>query len=158
MTKRKRNKIGLLQKLNRDWCKNEQEIEKELCNHYRELFTPTKPGEFDEILQRIPCTISSLMNEQLIKQVEETEIQQALFSMFPNKAPGVDGMSPLFFQNYWPIIKVDVIKAISSFFHSRNLLKYVNETIISLIPKIDNPVKLINFRPISLCIVLYKVI
>ena len=98
MTKRKKNKISLLQKLKGDWCRSDQEIEENLCNHYRELFTTTNPKEFDKVLQGIPRTISSLMNEQLIKHVEKAEIQQALSSMFPNKAPGVDGMSSLFFS------------------------------------------------------------
>ncbi|XP_071905964.1 uncharacterized protein [Coffea arabica] len=57
--------------------------------------------------------------------VNEAKIKQALFSVFPNKAPGVDGISPLFFQNYWNIIKDDVVNAISSFFHTglSNLIK-----------------------------------
>ena len=63
-----------------------------------------------------------------------------------------------FFQNYWHIIKADVVKAISGFFHTGNLFRTVNETIISLIPKVDKPVFLTNFRPISLCTVLYKII
>ena len=148
----------MLQKLNGDWCRSEQEIEDDLCQHYRELFTSTDPKEFDEVLQGIPRTISSLMNEQLIKHVDETEIKQAIFSMFPNKSPGVDGMSPLFFQTYWNIIKVDIVNAITRFFHTGNLLRIINETIISLIPNVDNPVMLTNFRPISLCTVLYKTI
>ena len=129
-----------------------------MCQHYGELFTSIDPKEFDEVLQGIPRTISNLMNEQLIKQVNEAKIKQALFSVFPNKAPGVDGISPLFFQNYWNIIKDDVVNAISSFFHTSNLIRTVNETIIFLIPKVDNPVFLTNFRPIILCTVLYKII
>ncbi|XP_071905636.1 uncharacterized protein [Coffea arabica] len=49
-TKRKRNRISMLQKLNRDWCRSDQEIEEELCQHYRELFISTDPKEFDEML------------------------------------------------------------------------------------------------------------
>ncbi|XP_071923058.1 uncharacterized protein [Coffea arabica] len=78
--------------------------------------------------------------------------------MFPNKAPGVDGMPPLFFQTYWHIIKNDIVHAVTSFFHSGNILSAINETIISLIPKVDNPVVISNYRPISLCTVLYKTI
>ena len=55
-------------------------------------------------------------------------------------------------------MKEDIVKAVGSFFHSGNLLRTINETIISLIPKVDNPVVLTNFRPISLCTVLYKII
>ena len=71
-----------------------------MSKHYTELFTSNDPKEFDDVLQGIPRTISNLMNAQLIKPVDELEIKQAIFSMFPNKAPGVDGMSPLFFQTY----------------------------------------------------------
>nr|XP_027120233.1 uncharacterized protein LOC113737168 [Coffea arabica] len=97
-----------------------------------------------------------LRRKCLIKPVDEGEIKQTIFSMFPNKAPGVDGMSPCFSQSYWSIINVDIVHGISTFFHTGILLKTINETIISLVPKVDNPVMLANFRPISLCNVLYK--
>ncbi|XP_071939954.1 uncharacterized protein [Coffea arabica] len=156
--KRKRNTISTLEKQDGTWCKSEEEIEVELCQYYNDLFTTTNPDDFEEILKEIPSTISRQMNAKLIKPVEEKDIRQALFSMHPNKAPGKDGMSPLFFQHYWHIIKGDLVLAINSFFHSGCLLKTVNETIISLIPKIDSPTSVLHYRPISLCNVLYKII
>ena len=51
-----------------------------------------------------------------------------------------------------------MINAISSFFHSGQLLKAINETIITLIPKVDSPVLVSQFRPISLCNVVYRII
>ncbi|XP_027062993.2 uncharacterized protein [Coffea arabica] len=98
------------------------------------------------------------MNAKLTKEVMEDEIREALFSMNPEKAPGQDGMSPLFFQKFWNFIKSDIIPAIKAFFHSGHMLKSVNHTVISLIPKILHPTNLKNFRPISLCSVLYKII
>ena len=51
-----------------------------------------------------------------------------------------------------------MIKAIQTFFHTGHLLKSVNHTIITLIPKVQIPTSLKQFRPISLCTTLYKVI
>nr|XP_027120622.1 uncharacterized protein LOC113737621 [Coffea arabica] len=89
--------------------------------------------------------------------VEENEIKVAVFAMNPNKAPGLDGMTPFFFQKFWPTIKEEVVKAVKAFFQSGHLLKSLNHTIISLIPKVEIPTNLKQYRPISLCNVLYKV-
>mgnify|MGYP004712455881 CR=1 FL=1 len=67
-------------------------------------------------------------------------------------------MSPLFFQRFWSIIKGDLIPAIQSFFSLGFMLKSINHSVISLIPKILNPTYLKNFRPISQCSVIYKTI
>ncbi|XP_071902586.1 uncharacterized protein [Coffea arabica] len=62
MAKRKRNRINILQKTDGEWCRSDQEIEEEMCKHYKELFTSNNPTEFDDVLQGIQCTISNLMN------------------------------------------------------------------------------------------------
>ncbi|KAG5563042.1 hypothetical protein RHGRI_005701 [Rhododendron griersonianum] len=87
-----------------------------------------------------------------------SEILFALKGMGPTKAPGVDGMTPLFFQSYWPTVGDDVIAAVKSFFHSSNMLRSVNQTLITVIPKVKCPTKPSQFRPISLCTVSYKII
>ena len=41
---------------------------------------------------------------------------------------------------------------------SGSLLKSINYTFITLIPKVKNPERVFEFRPISLCNVIYKII
>ena len=77
------------------------------------------------------------MNKKLTKKVKENEIKAVFFSMDPNKAPGSDGMSPLFFQRFWSIIKQDLVNAIQGFFHHSVILKVINHTVISLILKVE---------------------
>ena len=90
--------------------------------------------------------------------MEENEIKDAFFSMDPNKAPGSDDMSPLFFQRFWTIIKQDLVNTIQGFFHNGVILKAINHTIISLIPKVDCLIEINQYRPISLCQEVYKAI
>lgn len=156
--RRKRNRISVLQKRSGEWCEGEEETCKEILDYFTQIFSSDKPGDFAEILQGIPQTVTAAMNRKLIRPVTDQEISQAVFSMHPNKSPGPDGMSPAFFQKFWHVIKSDVIQAVHSFFHSGFLLKSINETLINLIPKTDAPCTMTDFRPISLCNVLYKII
>ena len=55
-------------------------------------------------------------------------------------------------------MKAQVTAAVKEFFRSGIMPEGVNDTAIVLIPKIDNPVKLADFRPISLCNIIYKVV
>lgn len=52
----------------------------------------------------------------------------------------------------------DVTEAIQYFFNSGRLLRETNSTFISLIPKMVEATKFSEFRPISLCNLLYKII
>ena len=76
--------------------------------------------------------------------------------MAPLKALGPDGMPPFFFQTFWPDIGRDVSEAVLSCLNSGTILKSINHTFITLIPKVKNPEIVAQFRPISLCNVIYK--
>ena len=82
----------------------------------------------------------------------------ALFQMGPLKAPGPDGFPARFFQRNWGLIKDDIVNAVQQFFNSGIMLDGINNTTIVLIPKIKNPQTIKDFRPISLCNVIYKII
>ncbi|GKD07654.1 hypothetical protein Tco_1187339, partial [Tanacetum coccineum] len=54
------------------------------------------------------------------------------------KAPGPDGFTTAFFKKAWDMVGGDITWAIQDFFSNGKLLKELNHTIISLIPKIIN--------------------
>ncbi|CAN1153013.1 LINE-1 retrotransposable element ORF2 protein [Linum perenne] len=93
-----------------------------------------------------------------MEPVTEDEIKKALFSISNEKAPGPDGYSALFFKQSWEVVKVDVILAARRFFEKCSLPKYVNSILLALIPKKCNAAEMKDYRPISCCNVMYKVI
>jgi hypothetical protein len=102
--------------------------------------------------------VTAEMNEDLCKEFSDQEISDALFQMGPIKAPGPDGFSARFFQRNWDTVKAEVIKGVKDFFVSRVMPPGINDTAIVLIPKKDELELLKDFRPISLCNVIYKIV
>lgn len=63
------------------------------------------------------------------------KIREALFQMEGSTASGLDGLPPLFFQQFWSIVGPDVSSVILSFLNSGMILKKINFTHVSFIPK-----------------------
>lgn len=76
--------------------------------------------------------------------------------MHPLKAPGLGGMPPLFYQHFWPTVNSVVIQIILDFLNHGVVLPRFHETHIVLIPKNKSPEQVTDYRPISLCNVIYK--
>ena len=53
---------------------------------------------------------------------------------------------------------MDISQAVPSYLNSRSILKSSNHTFITLIPKVQNLVRVSNFGPISLSNVIYKIV
>lgn len=125
---------------------------------YSTLFMSSNPPPFTDWFSDLMPRVSHQMNEELLRPVSEQEIQEAVFAIKPSKAPGPDGMSALFFQRFWPMIKEQFVKEVRLFFERGVLPKEWNYTHLCLIPKILEPTSISDLRPISLCSVIYKTI
>ncbi|KAI0524605.1 hypothetical protein KFK09_003982 [Dendrobium nobile] len=95
--------------------------------------------------------------DRLISGFSETEFFNAVSQLGSNKSPGLDGSTSSFFKFYWDIIKDTTWRAINHFFTTGRMNGAWKDTLIVLIPKINNPVTPSNFRPISLCQTIYKI-
>ena len=98
------------------------------------------------------------MKVDLAKPYTVEEVDYAIKEMTPLKAPEPDGMPPLFYQTYWIDVGMDVSQVVLSSLNNGSLLKSVNHTFIILIPKVKNPKRLTEFRPISLCNMIYRIV
>lgn len=97
-------------------------------------------------------------NDKLTKDPTPKEIQDAMFSIHGNKAPGPDGFSAGFFQANWNTVGPAIIEEVHNIFTKGVLPISINNTHIRLIPKIQSPKTISEYRPIALCNIYYKVI
>ena len=65
-------------------------------------------------------------------------------------------MPPLFYQHFWPTVGNVVTKTVFNFLNFGVIPHNFNETQIVLIPKVNRPQRVIEYRPISLCNMVYK--
>lgn len=98
------------------------------------------------------------MNKELIRPFTKEEIKEALFQTCPTKAPGPDGLPAAFFQNHWESVGEGVTATCLHILNEKGNIAPLNHTFIALIPKAKTPRDVTEYRPISLCNVVYRVI
>ena len=86
------------------------------------------------------------------------EIKNATFAMGAFKVPGPDGLNAQFFQTQWDVVGDKICDFIEDCFDNPSSMATINRSKIVLIPKVDNPSSLREYRPISLCNVSFKII
>ena len=137
--RRTRNRIVGLHDAYGYWITGEKEVEKVAVDYFDNLFSTTSLSDFESFLEEITPSITYQMNQRLIRIAIEEEVRQTLFMMHPEKAHGPDGMTSLFFQHSWPIIKNDLNDMVNNFLLSRIMDTRLNITNIFLIPKTERP-------------------
>jgi len=94
----------------------------------------------------------------LTTEVTLEEVRRAIMSIKAYKSLGLDGFQPFFFKMYWEIMKKDFWDLVHDTFKNGFYEDKIVETLIVLVPKIDHPKHFKDFKPISLCNVIYKII
>ena len=137
------------------------EMFREAVQYFESLFTEHSQGgspEEVQVLSCIPALVTEDMNQQLMRDISIEELEGVVFNMKKGKAPRPDGFPVEFYQEFWDIIKFDLLAVVQESQHNKQMLRALNATFLALIPKQEGADRLSQFRPISLCNVIYKII
>ena len=158
--RRNRSKILSITREDGSLIEGDTQIKSEAVHHFQNILGCSLPSRHGSRPLRnvIDKHISTDQADFMSREVTNDEIREVCFSLHPNKAPGPDGFNAHFFKKTWHIVGDDVITAVQEFFRTGLLLKELNATILTLVPKVPNPSKMTDFRPISCCNTLYKII
>jgi hypothetical protein len=106
----------------------------------------------------IPKLITDDVNALMTILPSHQEIKAAVFALNKDSAPGPDGFSAFFFQQYWDIVKSDVINAVLEFFTTSWILPGYNSNVIALLPKTSSATSIDQYRPIAMANFKFKII
>ncbi|XP_039057386.1 uncharacterized protein LOC120200684 [Hibiscus syriacus] len=102
--------------------------------------------------------IPSHLKDSMSIEPDDKEIYEALKDMAPLKAPGRNGLHAEFFQQQWHVVGQSVCSMVKNIFAGGDIEANLNKNVLVLIPKKEGPETFADLRPISLCIVMYKLI
>lgn len=134
-----------------------EEVVLGFTNYFHAIFTTSNPSRIGDYIARIKKSMDGSMNASLMKEFTKKEVGAALSQMGPLKLPSPDGLPAAFYHEHWSSVGDEVCNVVLNFLNS-GVFNEVNHTYIALIRKIKDPIKASDFRPISLCNVLYKII
>lgn len=160
--KSRQKKCGITKLLQEDGTvvHQQEDISNEVLNFYGKLLGETheKLKSVDIVAIRNGKQLDRIQRAELVKMVEIEEIEAALKSIGDLKAPGVDGFGAKFFKAMWCTVKNDVTRTVLDFFKDGGFDARFNRTLVTLIPKHDQAIKVKDYRPISCCTTVYKII
>ena len=133
------------------------EIRQILFNHFQQRWQSQEVEEIN-LLPTPMSMVSEAKNNNLIRPVTEEEVTAIVRQMSSDKAPGPNGFQALFFQNFWYIVHKEVVEAVMYVLNQGSMPVGWKRTFIALIPRKINPSNVTDFRSISLCNAIYKVV
>ena len=105
-------------------CKGNDQIKVVVVSHFQTLYNKGNEGskeDISEFLSNIPLMVNIDDNITLTKKIIEEDINNVIWSMEPDKAPGPDGFSIHFYRICWDIIKVNLVIMIKGFLQKANM-------------------------------------
>ena len=88
----------------------------------------------------------------------EQEFETVISELKLNKSPGLDGLTPEFYKQFWNYLKIPYLDMIAESFSQGVLPESIRKSVVTLIYKKGDRELLQNYRPISLSNYDYKIL
>ncbi|KAK9932560.1 hypothetical protein M0R45_019793 [Rubus argutus] len=157
LQRRQQNRILKIANEDGNWITGDVQVRSEVDEHFKRLFETSGIRDWGSTLDCVAPVISHDQNVLLTHPFSLEEIKSATQQLGNLNAPGPDGFPGYFYNNYWSIVHGTINSAAESFYRGEFPLNFLNRTNVSLIPKVPNPDRINQFRPISLCNNSYKI-
>lgn len=96
--------------------------------YYRNHFQSSDAANLEALFEGFITRATTQMNRDLTSPISEEEIKKTAFGIKSSSAPGVDGLTGVFYQNFWHMIGTSVIKEVKGFFSSHSMPSEWNHT------------------------------
>ncbi|XP_074266604.1 uncharacterized protein LOC141589883 [Silene latifolia] len=157
--------IGI-KKVDSSWTFDRQEISDIFNDHFKGIYGlhddhdsfQQYQASHQQLFGAIKTVLSSDQQDYFSFVFTRKEIRMAVFQLGPTKSPGPDGVPAIFYQKFWCHIKTEVEDAVLFMLNTGTIPSDFNRTASALIPKVNSPKTVDNFRPISLCNVIIKIV
>ncbi|KAL9678347.1 hypothetical protein QQ045_016191 [Rhodiola kirilowii] len=137
----------------------EATIKKVFVNYFKSILAETKVcSPIDHVVVKNGKLIEDHQCRALIREASDADIWKALSSIGSDKSPGPDGFSASFFRKNWSLVGKEFCSGIRHCLKFNALPKGMNSAYIALIPKSETVAEPGDYRPISCCNVVYKVL
>ncbi|KAL9686789.1 hypothetical protein QQ045_031182 [Rhodiola kirilowii] len=156
---RTRNRISSIKVPDGNISFDSNQIRVGFLEHFKNILTgsfvgsPVGVGLFEEgpKVDEAECVLLS-------RQVTMDEVVSVLKKMSTNTATGPDGFSVEFFKASKNMCGKDILELVRQFFRDGRMPKGITSTYLALILKVNNPNAPYEYKPISCCNIIYKII
>eukprot|EP00253_Pinus_taeda_P006377 PITA_06377 len=130
-------------------------------SHFRNIYR-SPPGtnlvEIINVANHFPRFVNEEDTKELFAPVTTEELESTLKWFKKDKSPGQDGWTIEFYLALYELLGPDLLKVVEESRSTGTLYHAINSTFIALIPKSNSTSSFKDYRPISLCNCLYKII